>query len=70
MELRKEYVGYVFEGSLYVFRIGVFLPPNTSYGEKVGRRNRRPLEDHDALPKIRNLCWEPQEKEREDVFAG
>lgn len=35
MELRKEYVGFLSAGRLYVFRTGVFLPPNTSYGEQV-----------------------------------
>ncbi|CAM9458001.1 unnamed protein product [Ectocarpus sp. 6 AP-2014] len=34
VELRKEYVGFLCGGSLYIFRMGVFLPPNTSYGEK------------------------------------
>eukprot|EP00752_Nemacystus_decipiens_P010432 g9296.t2 len=34
VELRKEYVGFLSAGRLYVFRTGVFLPPNTSYGEQ------------------------------------
>ena len=35
VELRKEYVGFLSDGRLYIFRTGVFLPPNTSYGEQV-----------------------------------
>lgn len=44
VELRKEYVGFLCGGSLYIFRMGVFLPPNTSYGEKVhaGGRSHKP----------------------------
>ena len=45
VELRKEYVGLLHSGFLYVFRMGVFLPANTSYGEQVrggSRDNRQP----------------------------
>lgn len=38
VELRKEYVGFLMGGRLYIFRTGVFLPPNTSYGERVSER--------------------------------
>ena len=45
VELRKEYVGLLHSGFLYIFRMGVFLPANTSYGEQVrggSRDNRQP----------------------------
>lgn len=41
MELRKEYAGLLSDGSLYIFRTGVFLPPNTSYGQQVGVRGNK-----------------------------
>lgn len=37
VELRKEYAGLLNKGSMYIFRKGVFLPPNTSYGAQVSR---------------------------------
>ncbi|CAM9186684.1 unnamed protein product, partial [Sphacelaria rigidula] len=34
VELRKEYAGLLNKGSIYIFRTGVFLPPDTSYGAR------------------------------------
>lgn len=61
VELRKEYVGRLHSGYLYIFRMGVFPPANTSYGEQVRDETRG---DHHDLVRGQALWVEQQHQQQ------